>query len=82
MSVKTEWEMACPKCGSDEQIMIIATVRIQLMEDGTEGGHGGGGFEWDEHSPCTCDKCGHSGEVEDFEAEPPDSYEANQLVGD
>jgi predicted RNA-binding Zn-ribbon protein involved in translation (DUF1610 family) len=69
MSVKTEWEMACPKCGSDEDIQVSAMIWITLTEDGTE--DNGGDTEWDNESLCLCGKCGHSGIVRDFECDAP-----------
>lgn len=63
MSVKTEWEMAFPKCGSDEDIQVAPTCWLLLVEDGTEES-----FGWDNNSLCMCGKCGHSGTVKDFEA--------------
>jgi hypothetical protein len=67
MSVKTEWEMACPRCGSDKQIDIAATVWVRLCDDGTDANEpGDGGHEWDPDSDARCGKCGYSGTVEDF----------------
>ena len=73
MSVKINWEMACPKCGSDEDIQVSAMIWITLTEDGTE--DNGGGTEWDNESLCVCGKCGHSAKVKDFECEPEDEEE-------
>jgi hypothetical protein len=68
MSVKTEWAMACPKCGSDEYIDVAAVVWVRLTEDGTDADQpDNGNHEWDDDSRCTCGKCGHNGTVRDFE---------------
>jgi hypothetical protein len=74
MSVKTEWEMACPRCGSDEHIDIAATVWVRLTEDGTDADDpADGGHEWDSDSDARCAKCGYSGTVEDFACDPEEA---------
>lgn len=68
MSVRTEWQMQCPKCCSDEGIEIEAVifVTIRLMEDGTDDGQGGD-TEWSDDSGAACVDCGFHGTVKDFE---------------
>jgi hypothetical protein len=36
MSVKSIWQMACPKSGSDEHIDITALIVVRLTEDETD----------------------------------------------
>ena len=67
MSVKSIWQMACPKCGSDEHIDITALIVVRLTEDGTDADapvHRD--HEWDENSPAHCEKCGMHGVAGDF----------------
>ena len=67
MSVKANWNMACPACGFDNEIDIGATVYVRLCPDGTDvmvaqnGDH-----EWDGDSTALCNACGHAGTVNRF----------------
>lgn len=63
MSVRDEWGMACPACGEDDGLIIVARVECRLWPDGTEAE---GGHEWEGSSPCRCD-CGWTGKVADAE---------------
>lgn len=67
-SVKEVWEMACPKCGADDQIDISATVWVRLCPDGTDiTAAENGDYEWNKDTAAVCHNCGHSGTISDFE---------------
>lgn len=60
MSVRDEWNMACPDCGNDDQLLIDFVGTARLYPDGTEDC---GDHTWDDKSACRCDGCGWSGNV-------------------
>lgn len=55
----------CPKCGSDENIKIVAQTWVRLSSDGTDGG---GDMEWDDESRAACDSddCWWYGKVKEL----------------
>lgn len=63
VDLRSEWGMACPKCGWAETLTITIVCSAVLSIDGTEvhGDH-----EWEPTSSCFCDACGHNGVVADF----------------
>lgn len=63
MSLRDEYGMACPGCGQDESIHIVATVWAELTPEGIGEAHD---FEWDGDSICTCPQCSTIGRVSDF----------------
>jgi hypothetical protein len=68
-TVKEVWEMACPKCGQDDQLDIVVTLFARLLPNGTDPDQAGdenGDHEWDENSTCACRHCGWCGIVEDL----------------
>jgi hypothetical protein len=63
------FDMRCPKCGSEDQIDIAATVWVRLTRDGTDADEAAeGGRFWDDDSAARCAACDHQGTVKDFEA--------------
>lgn len=56
--------MRCPKCGSYGPLVICTRVDVLVHDDGTE--YFGGGYEWDDDAPCSCEECKYSGVVLDF----------------
>ena len=73
-TVKSEWEMACPKCSADHAIDICANIWVRLSADGTdpyeaEIQH----HDWGDENDATCAACGHAGTVGDFRTEGRDS---------
>lgn len=65
-TVRTEWNLACPGCKSDESLHVSVTVRAALTLDGTEpvGDH-----EWDDRSTLQCTACAWLGTVGEAEVE-------------
>ncbi|MDD2878628.1 MAG: hypothetical protein PHZ23_15530 [Acidiphilium sp.] len=64
MSVRSEWNMACPDCGRDDELSVELKVFATIYEDGTainDGDH-----IWDDDSACQCGSCGKKGVVSDF----------------
>jgi hypothetical protein len=70
MSVRDEWFMECPECGSDESIHIdaIQKVSVRLCVDGTDSD--GGDTEWSDDSYAECTECGYEATVKDFTLKP------------
>lgn len=62
-TVKSIFNMACPACGSDEDLLVDITTLAYLSADGTEAT---GGHDWDDDSACRCSACDHTGQVKDF----------------
>lgn len=63
MSVKSSFEMACPKCGDDADLHVTFTGTCRLVGNGSEDC---GDHEWDNDSLCLCGECGHELTVDDF----------------
>ena len=65
-SVRVCWGMACPACGSDEDIEIVMTGWGKLSYDGTEieADH-----EWWDSSNAHCTRCGFAGTVRNMKVE-------------
>ena len=62
-TVREAWELACPKCGSDEEIEVAIDCWATLSPDGTESF---GDHYWDQSSACRCGDCEHEATVADF----------------
>lgn len=62
-------DLACPRCGNDDQLYIDATTRVRLHAHG-EIEHQD--IEWTGTSPILCGQCGHHAQVQDFEADTPE----------
>ena len=62
-TVREEWGLACPKCGSDDHLQVQLTTMADLTSYGTEpfGDH-----TWNENSHMRCFACGHNGKVAGF----------------
>ena len=65
-TVRDEWQLACPKCGSDERLQVSLRSMADVTPDGTEpfGDH-----EWDNASFMRCAACGHAATVSNFYVE-------------
>lgn len=63
------FEMRCPKCGSEDDISVAATIWVRLYSNG---GDVDGDQEWTDDSPCQCRDCGHEATVKDFQQEEKD----------
>ena len=61
--LRSEHDLACPKCGYAETLTIDISCSAILSIDGTEP-HGD--HYWDNDSSCFCDECGHNGTVGEF----------------
>lgn len=59
----------CPKCGDHEQLHVIATTTVRLLQDLSDTDwfetEDDGGHEWDSDSHMWCHTCGWRGEVRD-----------------
>jgi hypothetical protein len=62
-TVRHVFNMACPTCGSDEDLLVDITTLAYLTPDGTEPT---GDHDWDDDSDCRCSACDHAGRVSDF----------------
>lgn len=65
-SVKETFGLQCPGCGSDERLVVVATVCVDLLPEGVEQNRYSS-YEWDDDSPISCDNCGWEGTVEEAE---------------
>lgn len=63
-SVRDEWSMVCPHCGSDAHILIQVTSWAELSIGGTDDLEEDN--EWDDASLCMCSGCQHSSTVRTF----------------
>ena len=63
--LRDTYQMACPKCGQDDELIVEITCQAVLTAEGTEpfGDH-----EWDDDSFCRCRACKHIGTVAEFTA--------------
>jgi hypothetical protein len=67
MSVTTNWNMRCPKCGRDDKIDIAASVWIRLVSEGTDADQShDGSHEWDDGSAAKCAACDYADKVATF----------------
>lgn len=64
-SVRETFGLVCPKCGSDDRLLVEVTSFVRLYSDGTESA---GDEEWCNTSPCGCTACDHWDIVESFKA--------------
>lgn len=61
-TVREEHGVACPKCGSDEQIEVVYTSWTRLVPDGTDDDNVlDRSVEYDNTSTCRCGVCGWAG---------------------
>lgn len=67
-TVRALFELACPSCGSDNDLEIVITAWAELSTDGTEPT---GDHDWDDSSGCRCDACQRTGTVADFRINIP-----------
>lgn len=65
MSVRELFNVACPNCGSDGDLLVAVCVWARLSVDGTEpvGDH-----DWDNESGMICLACRTAGKVGTFRA--------------
>lgn len=62
-SVRSAWNMQCPRCGRDDQLAVGVLTWAVLYEDGTD--CVAGDQEWDDKSPAGCNGCHWAGCVKD-----------------
>ncbi|MGY2488261.1 hypothetical protein [Cupriavidus sp. CP313] len=55
--------LACPNCGRDDDLRVLATSVVQPMPGGVTLQ---GGYAWDPVADITCDHCEHPGSVATF----------------
>jgi hypothetical protein len=66
--MSNQFNMRCPKCGSEDQIEIAATVWVLLTADGTDADQTADGSHWwEDESPARCNACDHQDTVKAFE---------------
>lgn len=63
-SVRETFGLACPKCGQDDRILVMATEYVRLLPDGTESASD---QEWCADSPAVCEHCRHAGPIFAFD---------------
>lgn len=67
-TVKSNWQMACPKCRRDSKIDIAANIWVRLVPDGTDQDESAdSSVDWNDDSLCICRACGHAGAAKQFE---------------
>lgn len=65
--VRTEFKLACPRCGSDKSLQVIIEAWADLTVDGPEPcDH----YDWNDYSACRCKSCGFESAVEGFRVAP------------
>lgn len=66
-TVRTIFNLACPKCGSDAHLRVAIDTWAELSTDGTDpvGDH-----EWNEQSSCRCTNCEFKASVKQFTLPP------------
>ncbi len=69
MSVRDNYHLACPSCGSDDTLHVSVPLWITLPPDGTDLADPQP-HEWQDTSPCRCADCGFAGLVADFGLSP------------
>lgn len=63
-TVRDEWGLACPGCGSDEHLQVELSIMAKLTPDYTD--TVSDDHIWDQTSYMRCENCGHDGHVSDF----------------
>jgi hypothetical protein len=65
--MSNQFDMKCPRCGSDDEIDVQASVWVRLCHDGTDifNAHSGD-HEWSDNSAAVCCACDHAGTVREF----------------
>ncbi len=65
--------MACPLCGQEDKLLILAKMWVAMTDDGTDpfddALNGAGDVEYEDDSRCVCPVCDHSGIVREFREE-------------
>lgn len=56
--------LACPQCGNQEVLLVVATVTARVHDDGVESYHDP---EWHPASPVSCPRCQHHDVLSSFE---------------
>ena len=64
-SIKKYWLMECPKCADSGDMIIVANLRIRLLDDG-EKEDLGDNYGWEPDSEMACGTCLHRATVKDF----------------
>jgi len=59
-TVKDEWGVCCPGCGSDEHLRVEVRSFADLTVDGTDVDDA---HDWDSTSACRCTACDWAGDV-------------------
>lgn len=67
MTKSVLFNLACPKCGSDEHLTVAIETWAELSADRSKpiGDH-----VWNESSGCSCTSCGFKAVVENFRVAP------------
>lgn len=71
--LRSDYGIACPRCGQAETLSIEITCTATLTINGTETN---GDHYWDEASSCSCDDCDHHGTAGEFRITPDKAVQA------
>jgi len=71
--LRSEYDMACPKCGQADTLSVEITCTATLSIDGTEVN---GDHYWDDTSSCYCDACDHHATVGEFRITADDEVQS------
>ena len=70
-TVRDEWAMACPKCGKDDELDVLASLYVRLTPDGSDANTSHDGeHAWSSLSATKCCACGHTGIAREFGDRP------------
>lgn len=64
-TVRDIFQLACPRCGSDEHLKVAVVVWVDITPDGTVD-NGWAAHEWWECSRCLCAACDHESSILEF----------------
>lgn len=68
-TVRENWAMICPDCGSDHALDVCIIAWARLVPDGSDTTQAANGdHEWTQDSACYCHSCGWTGKVNNARA--------------
>lgn len=57
---------ACPQCKQAEELSVVATLWVSVIDNGVEDIDMLQPYEYDDTAPAACEKCGFTGTWGDF----------------
>lgn len=66
MNVNCLEGVACPECGNDRMISVVALVLVDVTDDGADISENNDGYEYDEDSFAECPECEYAGKFGTF----------------